>query len=157
MGHTENIPIKMRTKTLLLTAFVGALGFTAAQAQVYSVNAVGYVNKSIPAGFSIVANPLNNGDNKVADVFGANPGSLTVYRFGDAGFSINSFDADFEEWDNGDDTISPGEGFFVLNSGEASNVTFVGEVPQGDLATHYQRASQFVAHRFHSLVNWIKI
>merc|ERR1712025_1024942 len=115
MGHTENIPIKMRTKTLLLTAFVGALGFTAAQAQVYSVNAVGYVNKSIPAGFSIVANPLNNGDNKVADVFGANPGSLTVYRFGD-------------------DTISPGEGFFVLNSGEASNVTFVGEVPQGDLS-----------------------
>merc|ERR1712025_604844 len=134
MGHTENIPIKMRTKTLLLTAFVGALGFTAAQAQVYSVNAVGYVNKSIPAGFSIVANPLNDGENKVAYVFGANPGSLTVYRFGDAGFSINSYDADFEEWDNGDDTISPGEGFFVLNSGEASNVTFVGEVPQGDLS-----------------------
>ena len=84
-AHTENIPNKMRTKTLLLTAFVGALGFTAAQAQVYSVNAVGYVNKSIPAGFSIVANPLNNGENKVADVFGANPGALTVYRFGDAG------------------------------------------------------------------------
>merc|ERR1711898_1150 len=131
MGHTENIPNKMRTKTLLLTAFVGALGFTAAQAQVYSVNAVGYVNKSIPAGFSIVANPLNNGDNKVADAFGANPGSLTVYRFGDAGFSINSYDADFEEWDNGDDVIAPGEGFFVLNSGDAAaNITFVGEVPQ---------------------------
>jgi hypothetical protein len=125
----------IKTKTLLLTAFVGALGFTAAQAQVYSVNAVGYVNKSIPAGFSIVANPLNNGDNKVADVFGANPGSLTVYRFGDAGFSINSYDADFEEWDNGDDVIAPGEGFFVLNSGDAAaNITFVGEVPQGDLS-----------------------
>merc|ERR1711898_86474 len=116
MGHTENIPNKMRTKTLLLTAFVGALGFTAAQAQVYSVNAVGYVNKSIPAGFSIVANPLNNGDNKVADVFGANPGSLTVYRFGDAGFSINSYDADFEEWDNGDDVIAPGAGFSIRSS-----------------------------------------
>ena len=89
-AHTENIPIKMRTKTLLLTAFVGALGFTAAQAQVYSVNAVGYVNKSIPAGFSIVANPLNNGENKGADVFGANPGALTVYGCGYAGFAINS-------------------------------------------------------------------
>ena len=133
-AHTENIPIKMRTKTLLLTAFVGALGFTAAQAQVYSVNAVGYVNKSIPAGFSIVANPLNNGENKVADVFGANPGALTVYRFGDAGFAINSYDADFEEWENGDDVINPGEGFFVLNSGDAVNITFVGEVPQGDLS-----------------------
>jgi len=134
-AHTENIPIKMRTKTLLLTAIVGALGFTAAQAQVYSVNAVGYVNKSIPAGFSIVANPLNHGENKVADVFGANPGALTVYRFGDAGFAINSYDTDFEEWENGDDVINPGEGFFVLNSGDAAvNITFVGEVPQGDLS-----------------------
>ena len=124
----------MRTKTLLLTAIVGALGFTAAQAQVYSVNAVGYVNKSIPSGFSIVANPLNNGDNKVSDVFGANPGALTVYRFGDNGFSINSYDTDFEEWSSPDDTINPGEGFFVNNGGDASTVTFVGEVPQGDLS-----------------------
>jgi|TARA_B100001250_G_scaffold39892_2_gene31716 hypothetical protein len=125
----------MRTKTLILTAFVGALGIAGASAQVYSVNAVGYVNKSIPAGFSIVANPLNNGGNKVSDVFGANPGSLTVYRFSDAGFSINSYDADFEEWDDGDAVVAPGEGFFVLNSGDAAvNITFVGEVPQGDLS-----------------------
>jgi hypothetical protein len=125
----------MRTKTLILTAFVGALGIAGASAQVYSVNAVGYVNKSIPAGFSIVANPLNNGGNKVSDVFGANPGALTVYRFSDAGFSINSYDADFEEWDDGDAVVAPGEGFFVLNGGDAAvNVTFVGEVPQGDLS-----------------------
>ena len=73
----------MRTKTLLLTAIVGALGFTAAQAQVYSVNAVGYVNKSIPSGFSIVANPLNNGDNKVSDVselYEAYLGQINVRR-----------------------------------------------------------------------------
>ncbi len=134
-AHTETIPNKMRTKALILTAFVGALGIAGASAQVYSVNAVGYVNKSIPAGFSIVANPLNNGDNKVSDVFGANPGSLTVYTFGDAGFSINSYDTDFEEWDNGDATVAPGEGFFVLNGGDAAvNITFVGEVPQGDLS-----------------------
>ncbi len=134
-AHTETIPKKMRTKALILTAFVGALGIAGASAQVYSVNAVGYVNKSIPAGFSIVANPLNNGGNKVSDVFGANPGSLTVYRFGDAGFSINSYDTDFEEWDNGDAVVAPGEGFFVLNSGDAAvTITFVGEVPQGDLS-----------------------
>ena len=134
-AHTETIPNKMRTKALILTAFVGALGIAGASAQVYSVNAVGYVNKSIPAGFSIVANPLNNGGNKISDVFGANPGSLTVYRFGDAGFSINSYDTDFEEWDDGDATVAPGEGFFVLNSGDAAvNITFVGEVPQGNLS-----------------------
>ena len=134
-AHTGTIPNKMRTKTLILTAFVGALGIAGASAQVYSVNAVGYVNKSIPKGFSIVANPLNNGGNKVADVFGAAPGALTVYSFGDAGFGINSYDADFEEWDNGDAVVAPGEGFFVLNSGDAAaNITFVGEVPQGDLS-----------------------
>jgi len=134
-ARTENIPNKMRTKALILTAFVGALGIAGASAQVYSVNAVGYVNKSIPAGFSIVANPLNNGGNKISDVFGGNPGSLTVYRFGDAGFSINSYDPDWEEWDDGDATVAPGEGFFVLNGGDAAvNITFVGEVPQGDLS-----------------------
>jgi hypothetical protein len=126
---------EMRTKTLILTAFVGALGIAGASAQVYSVNAVGYVNKSIPTGFSIVANPLNNGGNKVADVFGAAPGALTVYTFGDAGFGINSYDSDFEEWDNGDAVVAPGEGFFVFNGGDAAaNITFVGEVPQGDLS-----------------------
>ena len=31
--------------------------------------------------------------------------------------------------------VAPGEGFFVLNSGDAAvTVTFVGEVPQGDLS-----------------------
>ncbi len=134
-AHTETIPVKMRTKTLILTAFVGALGIAGASAQVYSVNAVGYVNKSLPKGFSIVANPLNSGGNKVSEVFGANPGALTIYQFGDAGFSVNSFDTDFEEWDNGDAVVAPGEGFFVNNAGDAAaTVTFVGEVPQGDLS-----------------------
>ena len=126
---------KMRTKTLVLTAFIGALGIAGASAQVYSVNAVGYVNKSIPSGFSIIANPLNNGGNKVSEIFGAAPGPLTLYTFGDTGFTINGYDTDFEEWTNGDQVISPGEGFFVNNSGAAAvTVTFVGEVPQGDLS-----------------------
>ena len=31
--------------------------------------------------------------------------------------------------------VAPGEGFFVLNSGDAAvTITFVGEVPQGDLS-----------------------
>ena len=134
-AHTETIPNKMRTKALILTAFVGALGIAGASAQVYSVNAVGYVNKSIPAGFSIVANPLDNGGNKISEVFGANPGALVVYRYGDAGFSINGYDSDFEEWDDGDAVVAPGEGFFVNNKGgDAVTITFVGEVPQGDLS-----------------------
>ena len=106
------------------------------KAQVYSVNATGYVNKSIPAGFSIMSNPLNNGENRIADVFGPNPGPLTIYRYGDTGFTINFYDTELKEWIDGDEIINPGEGFFVLNSGDAVNITFVGEVPQGDLSNH---------------------
>jgi len=123
----------MRTKALLLTAAF-SIAAISATAQVYSVNAVGYVNKTLPSGFSMVANPLNNGDNKVTDVFGANPPSIVVYKY-DGSFSVNAYDADFEEWDNGEQTLSPGEGFFVLNGGDAVTVTFIGEVPQGTLTT----------------------
>src|SRR5882724_2120301 len=49
-SHTEQNSNKtMRTKTLLLIAAVAVAGVVASNAQVYSVNAVGYVNKSIPA------------------------------------------------------------------------------------------------------------
>ncbi len=128
------IPSKMRTKTLIITAFVGALGIAGASAQVYSVNAVGYVNKSIPKGFSIVSNPLSNGENKVSEIFGANPGELTIYRFDGAQFSINPYIGFLSAWEKPDEVIAPGEGFFVYNPGDATNITFVGEVPQGDLS-----------------------
>ena len=48
----------MRTKTLLLTAALSAAGIATSMAQVYSANAVGYVNKLIPTGFSMIANPV---------------------------------------------------------------------------------------------------
>src|SRR3954468_1352288 len=58
--HTEiHNTSHMRTKTLLLTAALAAAGAASAMAQnVYSVNAVGYVNKSVVHGYSIVANPF---------------------------------------------------------------------------------------------------
>jgi len=131
--HTGIAISEMRTKALLLTAAFSVAAISAT-AQVYSVNAVGYVNKTLPSGFSMVANPLNNGDNKISDVFGATPGNITVYKY-DGAFSVNAYDPDFEEWDNGDQTVSPGEGFFVLNGGDENTVTFIGEVPQGSLTT----------------------
>ena len=47
----------MRTKTLLLTAALAAAGVVSSMAQVYSVNSVGYVNLTLPNGFSMIANP----------------------------------------------------------------------------------------------------
>jgi hypothetical protein len=49
----------MRTKALLLTGVLGAaLGSASLMAQVYSLNAVGYINVTLPAGFSLIADPL---------------------------------------------------------------------------------------------------
>src|ERR1700689_2846186 len=51
----------MRTKTLLLSALLGSLGSVSLMAQstnVYSLNAVGYINVTIPTGFSIISCPL---------------------------------------------------------------------------------------------------
>jgi hypothetical protein len=49
----------MRTKTLALSAVLGMLGSASVMAQnVYSVNAVGYINVTMPPGYSIVTCPL---------------------------------------------------------------------------------------------------
>jgi hypothetical protein len=50
----------MRTKTLALSAVLGMLGSTSllAQVNVYSLNSVGYINVSMPQGFSIITCPL---------------------------------------------------------------------------------------------------
>jgi len=128
----------MRTKTLLLTAALAALGASSSMAQVYSVNAVGYINKSIPSGFSIVANQLNaSPDNTVGTVFGTPPQDVTLYLFNNASgsYDIISFIGFLGVWDHPEKVVAPGTGVFVYNSGPAYSMTFVGEVPQGTLST----------------------
>ena len=126
----------MRTKTLLLTAVLGVASIFAALAAdpVYSVNAVGYVNVVLQPGFTIVANPLNAGDNHLSKIFPANmPSGTTIYRQVNNKFVISNFipdDFGVLNWDN-DWEIKPGEGFFVKNPTQAAvTVTFVGEVMQ---------------------------
>src|SRR5256712_14189141 len=122
----------MRTKTLVLTAVLSAAGVASSLAQVYSVNAVGYVNVVIPPGFSLIANPLDNKNgNKVPDLFPSVPNGTTIYKFDDASklFVANNF---FFAWNIPTMTLVPGEGVFIYNgtSTPATN-TFVGEVMQG--------------------------
>jgi len=138
----------MRTKTLLLTAALVAAGAASSMAQVYSVNAVGYINLSVPKGFSIIGNQLNaTPNNQVQYVFGNLPQATTLYVYDNASghFSINSYDTDFQAWDAPDQVIGPGTGVFILNSGSAYNVTFVGEVPQGTLNTSMGHGFNLVA------------
>ena len=123
----------MRTKTLLLTAALSAAGIASSMAQVYSVNAVGYVNTDLVPGFNLISNPLIASDNTIAGLFGTSlPEGSIVYKYNGTGFTTAQFTfGTFVA--NGDVTVEPGEGMFV-RVGSPVTITFVGEVPQGDLS-----------------------
>jgi hypothetical protein len=120
----------MRTKTLLLTAAISAVGIASSMAQaVYSVNYVGYVNKSLVTGVNLIANPLNNGNNQVQTLFTAATDGDTIYRFN--GSTYDSANFLFGSWiAGGDMVLAPGEGFFYIAAAPAT-VTFVGEGQEG--------------------------
>jgi hypothetical protein len=133
----------MRTKTLLLTAALSAAGIATSMAQVYSVNAVGYVNTTLLPGFNLISNPLNNTTgNTIQNLFGtgiqgAIPQGLIIYHFNPdidqfVVAAYDDIDQAFLPAVNAATVIAPGNGVFVNNPGTANlTVTFVGEVPQG--------------------------
>lgn len=127
----------MRTKTVLLTAALGAVSIATAAAQtVYSVNAVGYVNVTVPAGkFALLTNPLNLPTNSIAAVLPDAPANTVVYAFNT---TTGQFDAATKRstgaWTGtgAGAMLNPGAGFFLKNAATADmTVTFVGEVMQG--------------------------
>jgi hypothetical protein len=136
----------MRTKTLLLTAALGAAGIATSMAQVYLVNAVGYVNKSIAkkAGaaltYAMLANPLNGTNNVIGTVMPTPPDGTLLFKFTGGAFEAPETYIDGIGWDPGTAVLSPGEGFFVaLDNAVAPDptvITFVGEVPQGTLVNN---------------------
>jgi hypothetical protein len=141
-SHTETNTSHMRTKTLLLTAALAAAGAATSMAQaVYSVNMVGYMNVSIPQGFSMVANHLNaSPDNKVTTLLPAPPDNTTVSKFDriNGGYiTITYIGGGVWEGDDLTMTLGPGEGGFI-GTDAAFTPTFVGEVPIGVPVTVYR-------------------
>jgi hypothetical protein len=141
----------MRTKTALMIAAVCAAGIATSSAQVFSVNAVGYVNKEIPAnGFAMVANPLKAATNTINALFTGVPEGFQVYIFKPGtGFEVGAFDAlegGFVPASVGNAELLPGSGVFVKNSSaQPVTVTFVGEVMQGHLTTDLVAGLQIVS------------
>ena len=125
----------MRTKTLLLTVALVAAGAASSMAQVYSQNAVGYINLNLPQGFSMIANQLKSGGNTLAEVIPNPPPGTLVYKLVGANFVIGTFDEFDLNWGaNAGLAVPPGTGLFIALPNPAT-VTFVGEVPQGSLST----------------------
>jgi hypothetical protein len=129
----------MRTKALVLTAALTAAGIATSMAQVYSVNAVGYVNQTIPHNFSMVANPFVTPTNTLNALFppAQMPPGLTFYKFSAGSYVLSVVDEFDVIWvsnavPNGDtETLVFGDGAFLFNPGSAFTLTWVGEVAQG--------------------------
>jgi hypothetical protein len=123
----------MRTKTLLLTAALVAAGAATSMAQnVYSVNAVGYINKSVLHGYSIVANPFVVANETLGALVPAPNDGTTTFKPVGGTFEIRSFDASIPGWDPDDQsTLNLGGGTIFFNPGAPFTITFVGEVKQG--------------------------
>jgi hypothetical protein len=92
------------------------------------VNSVGYINLTIPVGFSMIANQLNSANNTVGALLPTVPDGTTIYKYNGVGYDINLYDAG---WGNPAMTLNPGEGAFIRVVGSPLAVTFVGEVTQG--------------------------
>lgn len=143
----------MRTKILLLTAALSAAGVATSMAQVFSVNAVGYVNRTIPPNatptspgkLALISNPLDagTGNNTIASLFKGAPDGTQVYKYVGTGFVTATFDAldgTFGPPAAAATTVEPGEGVFVRNVDiKDLTITFVGEVKQGTLNNPYPK------------------
>jgi hypothetical protein len=117
-------------------------------AQVYSVNAVGYVNVTLKKGYNLISNPLNNGGNTLAEIIPISsplPDDTFVVTWdptvpGGAPALESPMFYPGAAWEPAGSPIPPGKGFFIyINPATATQetytITFVGEVPTGTLRT----------------------
>src|SRR5688572_17861389 len=106
----------MKTKTKFLTALVALAGGASLMAQVYSVNMVGYINLTMPAGFSLVGNQLSTGGNTLSQVFPSVPAESQVLTFVNNNYVVDIYTGTaWIEATTGNPsttTIEPGKGFF---------------------------------------------
>jgi len=132
----------MRTKTLLLSGVVAALSSACVMAQVYSLNAVGYINVTVPPNFSIIANQLNTTNNNVSPMLDSQLGDgfhngISLFKYAAGSYTVLTVDTTASPpWDGPatTSTLNPGEAAFIYNPYPTNvTLTFVGTVLQGSL------------------------
>jgi hypothetical protein len=137
-------------------------------AQVYSLNAVGYINVSVPTGFSMIADQLYLTNQQTAqsinDVFGPtllNGGATTpdpyagciIFPYYNGGFGTpliveQTTGAPF--WSSlpeaASTSFNPGQAAFIYNPNPAAfTITCVGQVPQGSVTNTLIQGFNMVA------------
>ena len=100
---------------------------------VLSVNAGGFLKKSLPSGFCAVANPFKCTDNRVPALFPNILLNSRIDKWVNGNWVINNYaEDDYSNpvWDVKDMVIYPGEGV-LISSPSAQTITFTGEIMQG--------------------------
>jgi hypothetical protein len=150
----------MRTKTIILSGLLAALSGASLMAQVYSLNAVGYINVDIPANnWSIIADQLYATNQQTSQTIDAilGPTLLSTNASGVGNYvgclifpysngttsgsqALNTLISVVQQpgyaptWNSPEATqtsFNPGQAVFIYNPGPDFQITFVGQVPQG--------------------------
>jgi hypothetical protein len=82
---------------------------------------------------NLIANPLSNGGNTIGEVIPSAPSGAQVYAWNGAGYDTSQYvviPGVLSGWQP-EINLPVGDGFFI-DSPEATTITFVGEVLQGD-------------------------
>jgi hypothetical protein len=140
----------MRTKALLSVAAIAASAVTAmAQSNVYSLNIVGYATVNVPAGYSIMANPLSAGATNGANEIGLSLTGEVILTWNTASstFTYATYDPTLgispSNWYDANlapsvaPKLPPGVGFFFFNPYSTNTpITFVGQVVPNPSSTN---------------------
>lgn len=129
----------------LSAAAASALAFSASAA--VSSNIVGYVKLNLPAGYTLVSNPLDNTNpngNTIGSLFGSI--DIAVSRWTGSGFATSDIVAGAGVVSGDDFVLAPGESVFV-NVTAPTSVTLVGEALIGTQATAVTAGNNFVASK----------
>jgi hypothetical protein len=125
----------MKTKTSLLAALIAIASSASLTAQVYSLNVVGYINLTIPNGYSLICNQLTLSNNTLNAVLPNVPPDSLVLTFANNDYKVDVFDGsawlDNNTAEPSTTTLPPGKGFFFNNPGAQMTLTFIGDVVQG--------------------------
>ena len=154
----------MRTKALLCAAGILAAGAATSMAQnVYSLNVVGYVTKTVPqAGkYVLLANPLTTANNTIGGLIDTNPATGLKWN----GTSFNSYKrvAFSPGWTPSTAptvSLNPGEGFFIqsppASTTDITNV-FIGEALQSFSANSAGSMSNYLAAGYNLLGSQVAV
>jgi hypothetical protein len=95
-----------------------------------SCNVVGYVDRTMPTGYSMHCNPLNGSDNHIDAILPDLPPGSQLSRWDEAAQQYRTYTMMPWGWDDPNVILAPGEGFLILPN-SATTHSFVGEVAQG--------------------------